>query len=102
MQRPRVAHRRRCSTRAASAVGAPPTGRHLFTPHYPPTHPFVPVDSVFILDYSSEVEVADCVNCQIFIGKCRPLLAGPSAEGCMGWWRCLVALPGGAAWRSSG
>ena len=27
--------------------------------------------SVFILDYSSEVEVTNCTNCQIFIGARR-------------------------------
>ncbi|PSC71693.1 tubulin binding cofactor [Micractinium conductrix] len=42
--------------------------------------------SVFILDYSSEVEVADCVNCQIFIGP----VDGPALfEGCS---NCQVAV----------
>lgn len=42
--------------------------------------------SVFVLDYSSEVEVSDCVNCQIFIGP----VDGPAIfSGCS---NCQVAV----------
>ena len=40
-------------------------------PHLPPAR------SVFILDYSSEVEVTNCTNCQIFIGA--PAADAPAA-----------------------
>ncbi|KAL4420408.1 hypothetical protein ABPG75_010064 [Micractinium tetrahymenae] len=44
--------------------------------------------SVFILDYSSEVEVSNCTNCQIFIGP----VDGPAIfEGCT---NCQVAVAG--------
>lgn len=46
-------------------------------------HPCSPC-SVFILDYSSEVEVTNCTNCQIFIGARRG--RGARLAGVLGGW----------------
>lgn len=83
-----------------------------------PTHQTRPLCSVFILDHSSEVEVHNCRNCQLFIGargvtavihsacqpslpcnrclnrRCRPL-APRRPRGWSRHLRGLLQLPGG-------
>ena len=52
--------------------------------------------SVFLLDNSSEVEVSNCVNCQIFIGP----VDGPAIfDNCSNCQVAVACQQVGASWR---